>query len=207
MLNRPALLLATLAATNPAFADEYGWSVTPFAGYRFGGEIDIEDSTTTLELDDAASFGLLVNVVNDAKTTWEVLYSQQRTEANINDPALSLTTIDTDLYVLQLGGTYHGDGENVQPYVAMTVGGTHIRTSANGSQSDTFWSGSIGIGINVQPTRRFGIRIEARAYGTLTNSDTDLFCRTGPDLNFCAVRIEGDLLNQIETFAGFTLRF
>ena len=200
------ILFATLI-TATAVAEDYKVAVTPFAGYRFGGELDVQQTSTTLELDDATSFGLLINVKNDAKTTWEVLYSQQQTDATVSDPALNVSSVDTDIHMLQLGGTYHGDGDNVQPYVALTLGGTHVRTSGNASESDTFWSGSIGIGVNINPSSRFGVRLEARAYGTLTDSNTELFCRTGPDLNICAIRIESNLLSQVETFAGFTLRF
>jgi hypothetical protein len=39
------------------------------------------------------------------------------------------------------------------------------------------------------------------------DSDTELFCQTGPDLNICAVRVKGDLLSQIETLAGVVFRF
>ena len=51
------------------------------------------------------------------------------------------------------------------------------------------------------------VRLEARALGVLTDKDTDLFCRTGPDLNVCAVRVDGTLLSQIEGFVGITVRF
>jgi hypothetical protein len=57
------------------------------------------------------------------------------------------------------------------------------------------------------PTSRWGIRVEARAYGTMIDSSTDLFCSTGPDANTCAIRVKGKMLNQIETFAGITYRF
>ena len=140
-------------------------------------------------------------------TTYEILYSQQNTDARISDADNNTDTIDTQIHVLQIGGTYRGPGDVVQPYLAATVGGTHIRTSANGSQSDTFFSGSIGVGINVMPTSRVGLRLEARAYGTLTDSSTDLFCQTGPDLNVCAIRVQGTILSQVETFAGITFRF
>ena len=85
-----------------------------------------------------------------------------------------------------------------------TIGGTRLKAAG---ESDTFWSGSIGVGLRVRPEARIGLRLEARAYGTLTQSDTDLFCRTGPDLNICAVRVEGDMLIQFEAFAGLTFRF
>lgn len=206
-MKRLLLLLAMLTAANAALAEGYRVAVTPFAGHRVSGNIDVQEQGASLELDDSASFGLLVNVENDARTTWEVLYSQQRTEAKLDTPTTGPGSIDTDIHVLQLGGTYHGEGKSVQPYVAMTLGGTYVRTSGTSSQSDSFFSGSIGLGINIMPSSRFGLRLEARGYGTLTDSSTELFCRTGPDLNVCAIRIESSLLSQVETFAGFTLRF
>jgi len=207
MKKRIVLLLTSLLASPIANSEESKVVVTPFVGYRFSGDLDVRDSQTTVDLDDSASFGLLINVRNDANTTWELLYSQQRSDAQLSDSMANMSSIDVDLHVLQLGGTYHGNGEKIQPYVAMTLGGTHISTDANGSESDTFFSGSIGLGISVVLSSRVGLRLEARAYGTLTDSDTDLFCRTGPDLNVCAVRIEGNLLHQIETFAGISVNF
>jgi hypothetical protein len=108
------------------------------------------------------------------------------------------------LQTLQIGGTYQGRGDTVRPYLAATIGGTRIETDA---ESDIFFSGSIGVGLQIRPLARLGIRLEARAHGTLTDSDTDLFCSTGPDLNTCAVQIEGDLLAQLEAFAGVVFRF
>jgi len=52
-----------------------------------------------------------------------------------------------------------------------------------------------------------GVRLEVRGHGTLIDSGTDLFCETGPSINVCALRIEGDMLWQIDTFAGIVFRF
>jgi len=208
-MQKPSLLLAALLAAIPAnaIADDARFALTPLVGYRFGGNFEIEDSDLRVELDDSASFGLLFNAYHGPNTTWEVLYTQQQTKSRIDPPNTATSAVDTDIHVLHLGGTYHGDSDTVQPYVALTVGGTHVRTATTGSQSDTFFSGSIGIGANVFPRRRFGLRFEARAYGTLTDSSTDLYCSTGPDQNVCAVRIEGTVLSQVETFVGFSYRF
>ena len=115
--------------------------------------------------------------------------------------------VDTGIQVLQVGGTYQGSSATVRPYLPLTLGGTHIKTTVNGSQSDTFWSGSVGVGVQVSPSSRLGLRLEARAYGTLMKSNTDLFCRTGSDINVCAIRIDGSLLGQAEAFAGVVFRF
>ncbi len=112
--------------------------------------------------------------------------------------------VDIDMQVLQIGGTYQGQYRSVRPYVALTIGGTHIST---GADSDTFFSGSIGLGLQTNPDARLGLRVEARAYGTLTSSSTDLFCQTGPDQNICAVRVDGKVLGQFEIFTGLVFRF
>lgn len=207
MRKRLAIVAAGFVMSLNASADELAFQVTPFGGYRFGGDFEVQDSTTSVDLDDSSSFGLLLNARHSNNTTWELLYSKQQTDAQLGDSMAGFIGVKTDLSMLQIGGTYHGDGDKLQPYVALTVGGTHIRTSGNGPDSDTFFSGSIGIGMNVAPNNHLGLRVEARAYGTLTDSSTDLFCQTGPDINICALRIDGTLLNQIEIFAGLTFRF
>ena len=206
-----ALLLATSLVTatsaRTALADDLSVEITPFAGYRTGGTFDLEAIDGSYRLNDSESFGLLFNLRQSGNTQWEVLYSQQQTTARLRDSSNSAPLVDADIQVLQIGGTYQGDGETARPYVTLTLGGTHIKATANGSQSDTFFSGSLGVGLNVMPSKRLGIRLEARVYGTLVDSSTDLFCGTGPDANVCAVRIEGNLLSQVEAFAGLVFRF
>ena len=198
------LLVAAMPATA---ADELNVEITPFVSYRFGGSFDVEGSSASFEIEDSEAVGLLLNLRQTGNTQWEILYSLQQSEVRLRDSTMATASVDTDIHVLQLGGTYQGDGEKVRPYVAMTVGGTHIKTAANGSQSDSFFSGSIGVGVNVNPNNRLGFRFEARAYGTLMDSSTDLFCQTGPNANVCAVRIDGSLLSQFEAIAGVVFRF
>ncbi len=198
------LLLATDVAANEAAK----FQLTPFAGYRMGGEIDAEDSDISIELDDSSSFGLLVNWPARDNTEWEIHYSSQQTTADILDAETGVeSAVDFDTQMFQLGGTYLFEGENVIPYLAMTLGGTYVRTGGSSSESDTFFSGSIGLGVKFFPSARVGLRLEARAYGTLVSSSSTIFCRTGPDISGCSIRVAGDLAAQVETFAGLTVRF
>lgn len=203
-------ILPVILLTIPvlAQAQQSAVEVTPFAGYRFGGTFENEESTARYELEDSSSFGLLVNLPHKVNTQWEILYSQQGSaEAIYEGDAGPDPLVDVDVHVLQMGGTYLFEGERAIPYLAATLGGTHIRTSSTESRDDTFFSGSIGIGMKFLPTSRVGIRVEARAYGTLVSSSSELFCSTGPDANVCAIRLDGKLLSQVETFAGITFRF
>ncbi len=201
-------VLLLIVATG-ASGQELNTELTVFGGYRFGGSINVLDSDATYEVQDSSSFGLIWNHRHQANTQWEVFFSQQQTEVELSDPMIADPVVDVELYTLQLGGTYLWEGDVVRPYLVMTLGGTHIKSNPdNGNaDSDTFFSGSIGVGFKMQPTRRLGLRFEARAHGVLMRDSTKLFCQTGPDLNVCAIELEGDFLGQLETFAGIVFRF
>ena len=206
---RVATLLLVLLAPFTIHAQDnaLGFELTPFGACRFGGTFSVEESSDSYELQDSSSFGLIVNWRHSPDTTWEILYSKQQTEAEFSSATVNDPLVDIDLQVLQLGGTFQFEGEKARPYLVATIGGTHASARSTGSNSDTFLSGSIGVGVLVSPNSRVGLRLEARAYGTLTSSSTDLLCQTGPVISGCAVRIEGDLLSQVETFAGVVFRF
>ena len=202
-----ALVALMLVLPASAQAGEAIAEITAFGAYRFGGTFEDDQSDASYELEDSPSFGLILNIRDRDPTQWEIFYSQQRTDAQFSGTSGIDPDVDVEMHVLQLGGTYQWDGEVARPYLAFTLGGTHIRTSAAASNSDTFFSGSIGLGFKFLPTSRFGVRVEARAYGTMIDSSTDLFCSTGPDTNVCAIRVKGKMLSQVETFAGITYRF
>jgi len=206
-LHRSLFVIAALVAAWPARADTSGIEITPFGGYRFGGNFEVEAPAGEYKLDDSASVGLLVNWRHQANTHWEILYSRQSSTAVFSDSSAGLPPVDVEQHVLQLGGTYRGDGEKAWPYLAATLGGTHVRADSGDSSSDTFFSGSIGIGVRYMPTPNLGLRLEARAYATFLNSSTDLFCDLGPDTGVCEISVRGDLVSQVETFAGIVFRF
>jgi hypothetical protein len=212
MIFRMALTLAViglLGTTVVQAADsDRIFELTPYGAYRFGGTFDVVDTDTSYKLEDSPSYGLILNIRQQDNTQWEILYSSQQTDALFSGATVNSALVDVDMQTLQGGGTYQGSGDRVRPYIADTIGGTQIKTSANGaSRSDTFWSGSIGLGLQIRPTDRIGLRLEARAYGTLMDSDTDRFCQTGSNQNVCAIRVDGTLLSQVETIAGIVFRF
>ena len=201
------LSVALLTVAPAAIAQEQNTEFTLFGAYRFGGTINVMDSNSLYEAQDSPSLGLIWNHRHETNTQWEVFFSRQNTEVKLSDPALADPIVDVDLYTLQLGGTYLWEGDAIRPYLAATLGGTHIKSDSGNGDSDTFISGSIGVGIKIQPDGRLGFRFEACAHGVLMRDSTKLFCQTGPDLNVCAVEIQGDWLGQIETFAGIVFRF
>jgi len=204
------LLLAiglVLLASN-TLAQEMKFELTPFGGYRFGGTFTVEDSDETYKPSDSSSYGVLLDIRQKKQNTQvEILYSRQQTDATYSAALPGDLDIDVDIQVLQFGGTLQGDGDTVRPYLAVTFGGTHIETRGAGKSSDTFWSGSIGVGFQIRPTSRLGIRLEARGYATLVRSNSSLFCGSGPEGGACLVQIRGKILSQFEVLLGVVFRF
>ena len=207
-VRKVAVLVAMFAApTAYAQQNDFKFELTPFAGFSAGGEFEDSTTTASLELDDSAAFGLILNIDESANTQWEILYSLQTTEADTTGLPISGAPLDIDVHYIQGGGTYLFDGNAARPFLAATIGASHFEPGLSGVDSETFFAFSIGTGLQIRPNERFGIRLEARGYGTLLNSESDLFCQSGPAGAMCAVRVEGNLLWQWHAFAGFTFRF
>lgn len=202
-----ALLLTVTAAPSWAQSSPGRFEITPYGGFRFGGTFQDQAEGAEAELADHASAGLILNLRESASTQWELIFARQSTDADVSDFDFATPRIDIDIDTLQLGGTYLGEGERARPYLAATIGGTRISPTLGDVNGDTFWSFSIGGGLQVSPSTRFGLRLEARLWGTLTEADSDLFCASGPQGGICAIAVDGKMLWQFETFAGLVFRF
>lgn len=202
-----AFLLLCLTGSAFAQSSPGNFEITPYGGYRFGGSFKDIDLDLSADVDDSAAYGLILNLRESGNTQWELIYSRQSTAVDTTEFTYPDPSLDVDFQNLQIGGTYMGEGQLARPYVAATLGGTYISPSAADLDSDTFWSFSIGGGLQVFPTKRIGLRLEARAWGTLLSSSSSLFCSSGPLGGACAIAVDGDALWQIETFAGVVFRF
>ncbi len=203
-----SVLPLSLRAQAPEQSEVRRFELTPYAGYRFGGTFEDEDNTVSVELSDRSSAGFIFNVREAENTQWEVIFSRQQTRADTTQISGLGPRVDVDVEYLQGGGTYQGRLRNgVRPYLAATLGAARITPRLSGLGDDSFVSFSIGTGLQIRPTARLGIRLEARAWGTLVDSDSTLFCRSGVQIAGCAIRVDGSILWQIETFAGLVFRF
>lgn len=210
MLRNLLIGLAFLASTQASAQSEPGrFEITPFGAYSFGGTFNDVDTDISGEIKDTANFGLLFDFRESSNTQWEILYSRQSTEASFSGLTVPDTVLDMNVHYLHGGGTYQGDGDKVRPYLAATVGGTHFEIRTDGFDSDTFFSFSIGAGLQIRPDERLGLRLEARAFGTLIKSGSNLFCVSDPagGTAGCAITVAGEVLWQLQTMAGIVFRF
>lgn len=190
---------------------EYRFSLTPLLGYRMGGDFENNDTGAKISLDDAASVGFIINapaevIGDDSYTEWELYFSRQ--SAGIDKaPAGVYPSLDVDISYLLLGGSYVGPGKLVRPFLAAGIGAAHLSPDGSGYGSDTVFAFGIGGGAQIFPTAKIGLRLEVRALGAVLDSDSDIFCASGPEGSACAIRASGNLLWQWEAFAGLVARF
>lgn len=210
------LVSLALLGAGPVLADEtrrIGLEVTPFIGYQMGGSFDADDdvagTAADVELDDAASYGLIVNWPAEYNTEWEVWLSRQSTSLDTQglfapgEPVLD----DLDISYLQAGGTYLFDGEWARPYFAATIGASRFDPQQSGFDSETFFAFGVGGGYKVAPSARIGLRLDARVFGSLVSSDEAVFCRSTEAGSGCLIAVSGSVVWQWQVSAGLITRF
>jgi opacity protein-like surface antigen len=215
----PAFALVCLGTVGAGVAhaqgDEAGppvnwsWEVTPFVGYRGGGNFDLEGSPTAsdVDLDDHGSFGLAVNLFpsGDKIESYELYYSRQKTSVAKSSP---LAPFDLNVEYLHLGGTLNLDDElPVRPYIAGGLGVTRFNPQTGNGGADSRFSLSLGAGIRMPVTKRFSVRLEGRGFITFVNSDSAFLCTSGTQGGACAIRVKGDSFIQYELLAGAAFAF
>lgn len=197
----PALLAAPSAQAEDSSST---FRIVPQAGYRFGGSLEDADTGAGRDLQDAASFGLALELRYGDDNRWlQLWYSHQPTKVNAED-----ARFDVDVDYIHVGGTAPiDDTGKLQSYVSAGVGATRFSPSGEGLVSDTRFSGSIGLGVLVPFSERVALRVEARGYLTLVDTDTSFFCRTDNGDGRCAIVASGSSLFQAELLAGISVGF
>ncbi len=180
--------------------------ITPIFGYRFGGEFTDITAVSKLKVTDDNIAGFLVSFDKDARAQYEFLYSHQSSRLKTNASVGNNILFDMDIDYIQIGGTAlwpelwpelrHQD--KVTPFLAGGLGLTHMSPDISGSDSATRFSFNIGGGLKWFLNDRIGIRLEVRAYGTLFDNGSAIFCSNGN----CDISVTGNLFSQFETNIG-----
>ncbi len=206
------LLLMVLLVPPAATADVLrGIELTPFVGYRLGGEFERPDGGTGpgLELDEASAWGLVVNWPSVDNTEWEIYLSRQSTRLEPDGEVPSGTPLpgDLDVTYLQVGGTYWFEGERARPYIVATLGASRFAPDDSALDAETFFAFGIGGGYKLAPTSRIGARLEGRLFGSVIDSDESIFCSSSAVASGCLIAVSGSMLWQWEVTAGLTFRW
>ncbi len=200
-------ILLCLSTPSTAQEKQFKFEITPFAAYRVGGSFDEENGDGRVDLNDSSAQGIMFNIKANQNGQYELLYARQSTDAItegflVNDP-----TINLEVEYFQFGGTYLFDGETTRPFLAITAGMSRFNPGIDGSNSESFFSASLGGGVQLNATGRFGVRLEARVFTTFVDGDSNIFCASEEGTGTCLILVDAKILTQWEARAGLVFRF
>jgi hypothetical protein len=170
-------------------------SISLYGGDRFGGSAVDSTTGSSIHLQDGSSVAVALDLGLDPNRQIELFYSHQST---------ALTNLSLVLYNYHIGGTVFFEELGRGPYVVGGIGGTTAKPGRSGLNSETFFSGNLGIGWMMPLGSHVGLRFEARGYGIVLKNNSALFCGGSAG---CIVSIKGSALYQGEVLGGLSFRF
>lgn len=188
------------------------YEIGAYSGYRFAGSFELEDGGS-YKLDDSDAFSLTLSMQEKQNTHYEILYTEQKTQAELSDAISDLPNIlDLHLRSLHFGGTYMSeeslrDAKLFVPYMAFTLGATQVEAQSERTSDDIFFSGSLGFGLKTDPRKKLGLRAELRGHGMALSTDANFFCESGSAGANCSAKFKGSIFLQAEAVLGLVLRF
>lgn len=201
------LVLLCLSTPSTAQGETFKFEITPFAAYRVGGSFDEKDGDGRVELNDSNAQGIIFNIKANPNGQYELLYARQGTDAITEGFLANDPTIDLDVEYFHFGGTYLFDGDNTRPFLALTLGLSQFDPGIIDSNSESFFSASLGGGVQLNATRRLGVRLEARVFATFVDNDSNIFCASTDGGGGCLIQVDAKTLTQWEARAGLVFRF
>jgi hypothetical protein len=208
-------LICSLAlfSVTAAASDAPKFEVTPFVGYRTGGEFEVGDSGDTdgdaqsVDIDDASSFGVDIGLYRDSSSFYELLYSRQEAGVDSSDPALHGLDVTTEY--LHFGGTLLFDEAETWylPYLSFTLGATRLEPQGGDYDSETKFSASLGGGFRLPFNDRVAATAGVRGYLTFVGSDTGFACVSVDGELTCLLKSSGSTYFQAEAQLGLSIRY
>ena len=173
---------------------------TLFGAYSVSESFDNQTTGERAKVGSGAAFGVALDYGLDPTRQLQLFYGQQNTTL---DPGGGVGRFDFDIRYLHLGGTYFFEGPGLHgPYAVGGLGATHLSPQLGGLRSETRASLNVGFGYLYPLGSAVALRAEARAFVTLLNSSSVLFCSGG-----CTVFLSGDAFVQGQAMLGLTVKF
>jgi hypothetical protein len=109
---------------------------------------------------------------------------------------------------LHVGGTVLLDSsQRILPYLVGSVGATRLMPNSPVGHNSTSFSASLGGGFRIPFNRHFSLRLEARGFATILNSNTAVFSRADQLGGLCRIHGRGSSFIQADLLAGAAYAF
>ena len=197
---RAAMLAAVTLALCPARGTAQGLEVTPFGGYRFGGDFFELLAAHPVDVDGSLTLGLAVDVPFSEDAQVEAVFTRERARfASAGPPSFTRTST---IHHWLVGGLQELGGARARPFLTGMLGLTRYATEGD---SEIRFAVSVGGGVKLFPQSRVGLRLDGRAFTTIVDADAHGYaCAPG---RACLVAFHADVVWQAEFTTGLVLRF
>ncbi len=198
----PGLVLA--CSLFPAVSSaEQTVEVAPFIGHVYGGSFEDANTLSTFEVQDAPSYGLMLDFDTEPDKQIEVFLSRQDTRLTATGTFTGNPLFDLTIDYYHIGGLYMlPDYDRVRPFVSGTFGLTRMAPDRADLTTENRFSISLGGGAKIFFNKSVGLRFDVRGIYTALNADTDIFCSGG-----CAIKVVSSGFVQTELSAALMMRF
>ncbi|HZM94869.1 MAG TPA: hypothetical protein VFB92_15670 [Vicinamibacterales bacterium] len=193
------LLIACLGHGSSVWAQ--GIEVTPFGGYRFGGDFFELVTGQPVDADGAPAVGAIVDIPLGNGLQIEALFTHQ--DAHLTVPAGPFGPpirwrISVDHW--QGGGLQEYADGRVRPFATGMLGLT--RYAGDGDSEVRFTLGGGG-GVKLFPTSKVGVRLNGQLSATFVYADARV---VGCSPGICFFGFNADVVWQLEFSAGLILK-
>jgi hypothetical protein len=171
------VVLLTLVTAAPAAAQTF--ELTPFGGWRWGGELEAGDNALfdeDVDIDESGVYGLRANFALSRQLQLEVQASRQSTQFTTGDDDLfsdDEDLLDVNLDTLQVGLLFQGGDGQIHPFGVVAGGLTRLDPEGDFVDEDERLSASFGGGVKIMVAENVGLRLEGRYYWIDTEEDDD----------------------------------
>ena len=153
------------------------FGISPFFGYRFGGEVENRDTGATYSFEDGPAYGVFLDYApKDYYGRYELLWSHQDSSLDFHGDN-GLGKVDIKIDVIQIGGVLEFGEERLRTYVSAHAGATHFSSGDYGD--DTKFSFGIGGGVKAFLTKNIYLRADIRGFCTVTEAEGSFIYANG----------------------------
>jgi opacity protein-like surface antigen len=178
------------------------FEISPFYGYRFGGDVHSPLTGRTYGFEDAGAYGLFLDLTPQPNwpAKFELLWSRQDSSVNLSGLS-GLGKVDVSIDEIQLGGVLERGGQHLREYVSLLAGATYYSTESYGS--DTRFSLSLGAGVKYFFTRNLALRADLRGFCTIVDGSGGFIYNGGATV----IAFSGSAVWQGQATVGLSLAF
>ncbi len=193
------LLLVPLPAMS---LDATSMTLTPFVGFRTGGDFEEAASGADLEIEDSETFGLIFGW-DKPQGQFEISYSHQSSEFEGSGRVADSSLVDVDIDNFLVGGKLIMNRDS-GAYLTFMLGLTELDIDSDALDSEILPALGFGGGVDRRLTDRLGFRLGFRGIASILDSDEDDLCKSSDN---CPILADSNTLLQWDLFAGLNFRF